>query len=104
LTYAESSATKSVSQLTPHEQLLSLERLSAEEPEISVIITREEEEIARYGGSDIHELPTRTPQTEHLPAKVVDWDGADDPSNPQNWNPKYKWCITIIAILGCLNV
>src|SRR5260221_626711 len=35
---------------------------------------------------------------------MVDWDGTDDPANPQNWSSKYKWFITVIAIITCMNV
>jgi hypothetical protein len=31
---------------------------------------------------------------------VVDWDGPDDPTNPQNWPAKKKW--SIIAALGAV--
>jgi multidrug resistance protein len=31
---------------------------------------------------------------------LVDWDGPQDPENPQNWSPKYKWYT--IMILACM--
>lgn len=114
--YADPSGTKcesaSHSQLPLVGQLLNSkengEDLNAER------IAYGEEEIVRYGGDDIHEPPSRTPQNKlecRGPSShptndphVVDWNGPDDPTNPQNWSFGYKWCITIIAILMCMNV
>jgi DHA1 family multidrug resistance protein-like MFS transporter len=31
---------------------------------------------------------------------IVDWDGSEDPDNPQNWDSKYKWWI--IMVLACM--
>lgn len=33
---------------------------------------------------------------------IVDWDGPDDPANPQNWPAKKKW--GIIAALGAITL
>jgi multidrug resistance protein len=33
---------------------------------------------------------------------IVDWDGPDDPANPQNWTPKKKW--GIIAALAAVTL
>lgn len=33
---------------------------------------------------------------------IVDWDGPDDPQNPQNWTPGKKW--QIIAALGFITL
>lgn len=27
---------------------------------------------------------------------LVDWDGVDDPDNPMNWSPSYKWLLTVV--------
>lgn len=27
--------------------------------------------------------------------EMVDWNGPDDPENPFNWSPTYKWVLTI---------
>lgn len=35
-------------------------------------------------------------------SNIVDWDGPDDPHNPQNWTPKKKW--GIIAALGAVTL
>jgi hypothetical protein len=39
------------------------------------------------------------------PAYLVKWD-QDDVSNPQNWNPRYKWWVTfqlgMLALAGSL--
>lgn len=29
---------------------------------------------------------------------IVDWDGPQDPEHPQNWNLRYKWCITMVMV------
>ena len=39
-------------------------------------------------------------QEEARDPNVVDWDGPDDPANPQNWPAKKKW--SIIAALGAV--
>jgi DHA1 family multidrug resistance protein-like MFS transporter len=38
--------------------------------------------------------PTKGPEpgSEHL----VDWDGPNDPNNPQNWSKGYKWWIYMV--------
>jgi len=41
--------------------------------------------------------PTSEPDT----SSQVDWDGPDDPENPQNWPRSKKWLITMIT--ACLN-
>lgn len=35
-------------------------------------------------------------------AQVVDWDGPDDPHNPQNFSRTRKWILTIVGIFGTL--
>ncbi|KAF2765147.1 rade putative MSF transporter [Teratosphaeria nubilosa] len=40
--------------------------------------------------------------TEERDPNVVDWDGPDDPANPQNWSPINKW--TQIAVLSLLTL
>ena len=34
---------------------------------------------------------------ENIDGCLVDWDGPNDPANPMNWSPKFKWanCILI---------
>lgn len=34
----------------------------------------------------------------------VEWDGPDDPENPQNWSQKRKWAITVLASFLTINV
>jgi DHA1 family multidrug resistance protein-like MFS transporter len=36
--------------------------------------------------------------------EFVTWDGPDDPENPKNWSYAYKWWITIIMCILCLDV
>ncbi|TGO38811.1 hypothetical protein BHYA_0067g00420 [Botrytis hyacinthi] len=33
---------------------------------------------------------------------IVDFDGPDDPTNPINWTPRYKW--TMVAIISLMNL
>ncbi|KAJ3535277.1 hypothetical protein NMY22_g6556 [Coprinellus aureogranulatus] len=75
-------------------------------------ISREEEAMSRYGGDDIEDPPPKSPVTQG-PALVaqppkdpnmVDWDGPNDPANPQNWSRAYKWYLTMICILLSVNV
>jgi DHA1 family multidrug resistance protein-like MFS transporter len=108
LTYAEHSATKPA---ISHEKLLNLEGVDGEHDDISAITTSGEDEPMRYARDDNHGPPARTP-TKGCPGpspptedpNMVDWDGNDDPANPQNWSLKYKWFITVIAIITCMNV
>jgi len=43
-------------------------------------------------------VPTPAPNDETN--DIVDWDGPQDPENPQNWSSKYKWYT--IMILACM--
>jgi hypothetical protein len=45
---------------------------------------------------------TAEPEVEARDPNVVDWDGPDDPNNPQNWPAKKKW--GIIAALGAITL
>ncbi|TFK32378.1 MFS polyamine transporter [Crucibulum laeve] len=70
-------------------------------------ISRDEQAFERYGGDDIHEpTPKSEPSPPTLPTDTnkVDWDGPDDPSNPQNWSIRYKWIITMVCIIMTVNV
>ncbi|KAG6910333.1 hypothetical protein DXG01_011401 [Tephrocybe rancida] len=65
-------------------------------------ISRDELRMEKYGGDDIEDPPERTadgtPKASSTESTIdenqVDWDGPDDPANPQNWSTKYKWFIT----------
>ena len=35
---------------------------------------------------------------------LVQWDGPNDPENPQNWSARRKWLITIVAVITTVNV
>ncbi|EUC38620.1 hypothetical protein COCCADRAFT_82483 [Bipolaris zeicola 26-R-13] len=41
-------------------------------------------------------------QEQEQDPNIVDWDGPDDPNNPQNWTAKKKW--TIVATLGLVTL
>jgi hypothetical protein len=34
----------------------------------------------------------------------IDWDGPEDPTNPQNWSVRRKWAITVILSVMTVNV
>ncbi|EAU86587.2 multidrug transporter [Coprinopsis cinerea okayama7 len=78
------------------------------------VLTREEEAITRYGGNDPEDPPARDPITRSLSIRSavsegkdrnqVEWDGPDDPHNPQNWSTRRKWFITFLCILASINV
>lgn len=48
------------------------------------------------------QLPTEEAAVEPRDPNLVDWDGPDDPANPQNWTAKKKW--GIIAALGAVTL
>ncbi len=71
---------------------------------------REELRAEQYGGDDPQEpLPKEggiipvPPESKSDPYKV-EWDGPDDPANPQNWTNRYKWAITVLCTLMTVNV
>ncbi|KAH7391923.1 major facilitator superfamily domain-containing protein [Pyrenochaeta sp. MPI-SDFR-AT-0127] len=48
------------------------------------------------------ELPIQEANVEEADPNIVDWDGPDDPANPQNWPAKKKW--GIISALGAVTL
>ncbi|CAO2648795.1 Nn.00g097440.m01.CDS01 [Neocucurbitaria sp. VM-36] len=48
------------------------------------------------------EVPVEEGLQEQRDPNIVDWDGPDDPHNPQNWTAKKKW--GIIAALGAVTL
>jgi hypothetical protein len=39
-----------------------------------------------------------------LDPEEINWDGPDDPANPQNWTDRRKWIITLIIVIMTVNV
>ncbi|KAJ7347886.1 MFS polyamine transporter [Mycena albidolilacea] len=39
-----------------------------------------------------------------LDPEEINWDGPDDPANPQNWTDRRKWTITLIIVIMTVNV
>ncbi len=73
--------------------------------------SRAEEEFERYGGDDIYGPPFQMLKTEIMISPsdmkdpdLVDWGGPGDQENPQNWNLKYKWFITLLCLVMTVNV
>lgn len=67
-----------------------------------------EYEIERYGGDEPEDPPikSRSKSPSHLTKdpNLVDWDGPNDPENPQNWSVRFKWLMTIVVIIMTVNV
>jgi DHA1 family multidrug resistance protein-like MFS transporter len=69
-----------------------------------------EANFEKYGGDEIHEpLPKTTggdlpPTHSTFDPNMVNWDGPDDQTNPQNWSSQYKWFITIICSIMTIDV
>ena len=78
------------------------------------VLGQDETAFSRYGGDYVEEPSPRSPperqKSLHIPSKpekdpnMVNWDGPDDPENPQNWSKSYKWLLTLICMLLCVNV
>ena len=49
-------------------------------------------------GGDLEKVRTsRSGRSLRRDPTVVDWDSADDPENPKNWNMKRKWAATFVV-------
>jgi len=93
--------------------------------DLSEEIAQDKERLSRYGGDDIEEPRPKAPPAAPLQKpngeksqpspsalfrqktrdpNLVAWDGANDPANPQNWSVAYKWFLTLICMLLCVNV
>ncbi|KAK7046612.1 MFS general substrate transporter [Favolaschia claudopus] len=93
----------------------------------------EEERFRRYGGDDPRDPPPKTDRQSRrfssatnatgqprpanrrfstatratsalMDPEEVNWDGPEDPSNPQNWTVRRKWIITVIVCIMTVNV
>lgn len=67
-----------------------------------------EHEIEFYGADEPEDPPvkgrTNSPSHSTKDPNVVDWDGPDDPENPQNWSVRFKWLMTMVVIIMTVNV
>lgn len=67
-----------------------------------------EHEIVRYGGDELEDPPIKghseSPSHPTKDPNMVDWDGPNDPENPQNWSVRFKWMMTIVVIIMTVNV
>lgn len=50
------------------------------------------------------QAPQQNDENEGVSLDSLDWDGPDDPENPQNWGYGKKWVITMTAAFMCLSV
>lgn len=50
------------------------------------------------------ELEEKIRNNEPVNLDELDWDSPDDPGNPKNWSPFYKWFITMTVAWMCLVV
>ena len=90
-----------------------MEGVSRTTSQLAEEIALDEELITRYGADDPREPPAvraPTPPPPPAPTKaepdrnMVNWDGPNDPTNPQNWSFGYKCFTTGIGMVLCLNV
>ena len=61
----------------------------------------------RDSKSVVHDVDASVEGTTPTPPAVpafVTWDGPNDPQNPQNWSPVYKWWLTFIIAFQALTV
>lgn len=71
---------------------------------------REERRAEQYGGDDPQDPEPRgsarvpSIREEKSDPNKVDWDGPDDPENPQNWSIRRKWFITALCLVMTVNV
>lgn len=84
------------------------ERLRPLSPGLEAEIARDERETEFYGADDVREpeeLKKPAPAKEaEVDKNLVSWDGPDDPANPQNWSPKYRWFVTLVCCVMTVNV
>lgn len=87
--------------------ITALEGAAEADREVTLLARRVEERIEDYGGDDVREPEPKNRPTFSLPPRdpaLIDWDGEDDLSNPQNWTRNRKWIITMTCVLLSLNV
>ncbi|KAF8217975.1 MFS polyamine transporter [Mycena galopus ATCC 62051] len=87
--------------------------------ELDSEIAIEQERFHRYGGADPRDPAPKSPQSERpnrrfstitrattvlLDPEEINWDGPEDPANPQNWSDRKKWMITAIIVVLTVNV
>jgi len=80
----------------------------AADPTLTQHAAEEEARIERYGADDVEDPPPVSEKTGFHNAatkdvNMVDWDGPDDPSNPQNWSLRRKWSMVALCILITIN-
>ncbi len=67
-----------------------------------------ENEIRQYGRDETEDLPTKSSRSPSLvhgkDPNLVQWDGPDDPENPQNWSARRKWLMIVVVTLMSVNV
>lgn len=109
-------STANSSTTTLHERHRESVDLSDLPPELRAEIQRDESRFERYGGDDPVDPPPKTPQipgaapppapapAEKKDPDLVDWDGPDDPENPQNWSRFRKWVVTWTCVILSINV
>ncbi|KIY69283.1 MFS general substrate transporter [Cylindrobasidium torrendii FP15055 ss-10] len=87
--------------------MTALEGAAEADREVTLLARRVEERIEDYGGDDVREPEPKNRPTFSLPPRdpaLIDWDGPEDSTNPQNWTRSRKWMITMTCVLLSLNV
>ena len=75
-----------------------VETISAQvDSEREIGITTDSSESQKSANGETYAEKTSENATD---ANIVDWDGADDPENPQNWSSKKRW--TIISLVSVI--
>jgi MFS transporter, DHA1 family, multidrug resistance protein len=54
-----------------------------------------ERDVEKADGASQPESGPAETQTQSKDSNLVDWDGSDDPENPQNWPKTRKWLVTM---------
>ncbi|KAK7451300.1 hypothetical protein VKT23_012641 [Stygiomarasmius scandens] len=106
---AQDSACSSVTMLPHTIPDTHLPTVSHENSALDREIADDEHRMEKYGGDDPRDPPEKMPTPPVVPEQktdpnMVDWDGPDDPANPQNFSTAKKWIVTAVCIILTLSV
>ncbi|CAI6341636.1 unnamed protein product [Periconia digitata] len=75
---------------------------SEKAPASTAVSTHSDERTLGHAEPPSEQQQPQAQQSPELDPDLVDWDGPDDPENPQNWTKAKKW--RLIAILGLVTL